>query len=558
MKAKPNPANAATPAGAGTDEPDRPEGSVRAPAQQPAALRWRRLRHTLWRARPSLTAFVFLLLSGVVLAVTCYEVDLFVADGAPTVENTIELDEMLLISTVLLIGMLAFSMQRYIAQRREMRRRLDAERHVRELAYQDPLTGLPNRRQFEEALELAAAAPPAAGSVHALLMLDLNGFKYVNDVYGHDAGDAVLMGVAQRLRATLRDAQLAARLGGDEFVLLARDLLGPEAASSIALRILQALAQPIVVDGIAHTIGTGIGIALLPADASSGEEAMRKADVALYRAKAERRPAWRFFEEDMDRMVRERKRLEDALKTALAEDRIVARFRPSYTLRTGRIAGFEALPHWVEAGGDGPPPERFLPIAAETGLIHALALRVAERAFDAARQWPVEVTLALNVLPGQLSDRNLPRTLLGALARAGLSPQRLQVDIAENMVVQQLQATRALVEPLQAAGVSVALDHFGTGYSNLYHMQQLRFDKVKIDRRLIEQLDGSGDAKLVRALVGLGHGLGVPVSADGLDACEDRRELLNSGVQEGQSGAIALSAEQAYVAVMAGPARLPH
>lgn len=488
----------------------------------------------LVRHRTSLTDLGIVAAVVAVLAYLVFAYDVFVSEGrVSAAQQTVELDEALLLGAILLLGLLVFSIRRYREQKREARWRQQAERHARELAYQDPLTGLPNRREFEEALHVAAASPPRAGSVHAVLMIDLNGFKQVNDVYGHDAGDGVLLVVAQRLRRALRDDESIARLGGDEFVVLARHLLGPEAASNIALRLLQSLSDPIQVNGVAHSLSAGIGIALLPLDADSAEEALRKADVALYRAKAERRAAFRFFEEEMDQLIREREQVEQELKQALAHDRIQPCFLPSRDLRSGAVVGFEARPQWIREDGEQMPPERFLPIAAETGLIHALALRLWQQACTIALQWPDAVILALDVLPGQLHNPQLAADILQVLDRTGLAPRRLQVNVAEDMVVQDLAAAKALIAPLQARGVAIALNHFGTGYSNLYHLSEFHFDKVKIDRRLVEHMDQEASAKVVRALVGLSQGLGLKVSADGI-ARHDHDFLLDVGVQEGQ------------------------
>lgn len=517
----------------------------------------------LWRFivrnRISLTELSIIASVVALLSYVAFAYDLFTNEGrVSAAKETIELDEALLIGVVLLVGFLAFAVRRYHEQKREMLWRQNAERRARELAYQDPLTGLPNRRQFDEALDIAVASPPRSGAVHAVLMLDLNGFKQVNDVYGHDAGDAVLMIVAQRLCQSLREDETIARLGGDEFVVLARHLLGPEAASSIAMRLLESLANPIMVNGVAHNLSAGVGIALLPLDAATAEEAMRKADVALYRAKAERRAAYRFFEEEMDQIIREREQLEKDLKLALDQDQIQPSFRPSRDLRTGAVVGFEVEPQWLCTQGEPLPPERFLPIAAETGLIHTLAMQVWQRACMQALQWPAQVALAISVLPGQMQNPRLAAEILQMLDNTGLAPQRLQMNIAENMVVQDLAAAKALVTPLQAHGVAIVLNHFGTGYSNLYHLSEFHFDQVKIDRRLVERMDQESSAKLVRALVGLGQGLGLKVCADGI-AHDDSDSLLDAGVQEGQSGDVPVSGQATLSLVQpAGDEKSPH
>lgn len=479
------------------------------------------------------------------VAYLAFEIDIFATQADTSLaEQGIELDEALLLGGLLTIGLFCFAIRRYLDQKREMRRRMAAEREARELAFQDPLTGLPNRRQFEEALKMAAASPPAAGSCHAVLMLDLNGFKQVNDTYGHGIGDEVLVVVAQRLLRAVREADLVARLGGDEFVVLAQHLLGPEAAANIALRIIQQFSQAISAGNVQHRIGTGIGIALLPDDGATGGEALRKADLALYRAKAEQ-SNFRFFEEDMDRFVRERVRMERALRSALDQDLIHARFRPSVDLDTGAVLGFEAVPSWTTAEGEEIPSDRFLPIAEETGLVHTIARRVLEEACRTATQWPKNVMLTIDVLQAQLKDRNFASGMLELIGTEGLTPDRLEVDIAESLIVQDLETAKRALTPLRQAGVKIALANFGTGYSNLYHIQELGFDKVKIDRRFVGNLDEEGAAKVVRALAGLGSGFGLSVSADGVGGADASSALLASGIREGQSSEHALSADAA-------------
>lgn len=498
------------------------------------------------RHRVSLQDLGLLVLVLLVLSYIAFDIDVFMSEGNVTsAEQTVELDEALLLGGLLAVGLLVFGARRYLAQKREMVRRIAAERKVRELAYQDPLTGLANRRQFEEALRAAAASPPRAGASHAVLLLDLNGFKRINDSYGHGTGDEVLIVVAQRLASAVRAGDLVARLGGDEFIVLAQHLLGPEAATNIALRIIKGLGEPISTGTIRHEIGAGIGIALLPSDAHTGAEAIRMADVALYRAKTERRSAFRFFEADMDRLVREREQLERELRRAIEEDAVEVRFRTSVDLRTGAIVGFEAIPNWVSLASGEIPPERFLPVAEETGLVHRLARRILEKALEAARSWPPSVTLSIDVLPGQLRDREYGPSVLTMLASAGFAPDRLEIEITESMVVEDVEAAKSALGPLRDAGVRVVLDNFGTGYSSLYHVQELKIDRVKIDRRFTENMDEAETAKIVRALAGLARGLGFAVSADGIEGPGERVPLVDSGIDEGQSSTALITAEEA-------------
>ena len=338
-------------------------------------------------------------------------------------------------------------------------------------------------------------------------------------------------------------AILSARLGGDEFVVLAQHLLGPEAASSIALRIIHGLSELDSAGGNRHDIGAGIGIALLPADAHTAAEALRKADVALYRAKAERRSVFRFFEEDMDRLVREREQVERDLRNAVAEGLIQPRFRPSFDLRTGNVVGFEALPCWTWRRGD---PAGALPaVAEEAGLIHELARSLLEAPAAAAMQWPAHVTLSIDILSGQLDDPELWRTILAILYTAGLSPDRLEVEITESMIVHDLEAAKVALGPLREVGVSIALDNFGTGYSNLYHMQEFKLDRVKIDRRFVEDMDA---ADAVQDDPGAGRAWSAasvsPSARRAFAANSNNSSLLRSGVDEGQSSGELVTSEE--------------
>ncbi|MBM6593622.1 putative bifunctional diguanylate cyclase/phosphodiesterase [Microvirga pudoricolor] len=491
-----------------------------------------------------------------VVAFLTFEVDLFVSEGAATLqEETIELDEALLLGGLLAIGLLGFAIRRYMEQKRETQRRIRAEQHSRELAYQDPLTGLANRRQFEEALAQAVGSPPGAGGAHALFLLDLNGFKQVNDVHGHGIGDEVLIVVAQRLLAAVREGDLVARLGGDEFAILAQHLIGPEAATSIALRVIQGLSEPIATGTIRHEIGTGIGIALIPGDAQTTAEALRKADVALYRAKAEKRSALRFFEEDMDRLVREREEIERKLRTALAANAIRPFFQPSFDLRTREIVGFEVTPRWLGENEGEIPPERFIPIAEETGLIHGMAERLLRESCEAAVSWPDHVILSIDIFPSQIKDRSLTERILRILDGTGLAPSRLEVEITESAIVRDLEAAKAVFGALREAGVKIALDNFGTGYSSLYHVKEFKLDKIKIDRSFTETMNQEDSARIISALAGLGHGLGLTVSAAGMADPSLRAPMLQSGIQQVQGDVLSrpLSVAQAQALLMAGP-----
>jgi diguanylate cyclase (GGDEF)-like protein len=495
-----------------------------------------RMRSFVIRHRTSLKDFTILLAVILVGLYLTFEYDLFKnSDGVSVHQRTIELDEALLLGGIMALGLLAFSMRRYVEQKRETALRLAAEQHIRTLAFQDALTGLANRRQFDDALKAAVAAPPREGAVHALILLDLNGFKQVNDVYGHGIGDQVLTIVAQRLLGAMRDGDLVARLGGDEFAILALHLVGPEAATNVALRVIDALKDPITAGSIRHQIGAGIGIALIPGDAATAEQALRKADLALYRAKEERRSAVRFFEDDMDKRVLERQWLVQELRTAVANQSIRAYFQPSVQLRTKRIIGFEAVPRWIHSSFGEIMPDRFLPIAEECGLIHELSDQLLRQACTAAVQWPNDVVLSIDVLASQLKDKRLKTRVLDILHETGLPPERLEIEITESTLVRNLEAAQDILGGLRERGVRIALDNFGTGYSSLYHLRNFKMDKIKIDGSFIHgMLSEKEDAGIVRALVGLAHGLGITVAAEGIQDSAQQASLVLTGCEEGQ------------------------
>jgi diguanylate cyclase (GGDEF)-like protein len=487
----------------------------------------------------------------VVLAVVllfAFEVDVFENESRETLhQETIELDELLVMTTLIMGGVLFYTWRRAVEHQQENARRVVAEKEVLTLALQDPLTGLPNRRQFDDALKAALTTLPAAPEAHAILLLDLNGFKKINDVHGHPIGDQVLIHVGARLLRAVREGDLVARLGGDEFAILARNVAGAEGATSVALHLLDALAAPVVVAGVRHSIGTAIGVALSPHDGVTAEDLLRKADVALYRAKADHRSGVRFFEEQMDAHLRERDELERALRRGVERDDFLLRFQPS-RLGGAQVIGFETLPRWRHPTLGELEPERFLPVAEEIGLLSTLTEHLLRKACATAAAWPGGVRLAFNLPGGLLTDPTFGLRILAALGETGLAPSRLDLEIDEGALIREAEAAQALLRPLRSAGISIVADHFGTGYSDLQNLHRLKLDRIKIDRSYVAAMMHDRQAAvMVKALIGIGQGLDLAVIADGVVSEEQKAALAAQGCDQGQGALYGapLTAEEA-------------
>jgi len=466
-----------------------------------------------------------------------YNVDIFYEATSGTGGN-IDLPELFALSALFCLGLVVYSMRRLREAERETLRRIKAEREARTLALHDQMTGLPNRRQFENALNAALEAPPSASASHALLLLDLNGFKRVNDLYGHPTGDELLVQVGGRLSRAVREGDLVARLGGDEFAILALHIQGAEAATSLALRIVAALDTDIDTGLGRHGIGTAIGISLFPQDSTDAEELLRMADIALYRAKAEKhaaRSSFRFFETNMDAFFKERDRMELALREAIASKSVHPDYQPLVSTETGEIIGFEALARWTSDELGEVSPTRFIPLAEDTGLIIPLTELLLEQACRDALPWPPEVSLAFNLSGVLLQSDSFGLHVLAILARTRLPPQRLELEITETALVRNLEGARRVLGGLRETGIRIALDDFGTGYSSLYHLRAFRPDKIKIDRSFIEGIEHEKDnAAIVQALVGLGSGLGARVTAEGVETAGQLSMLRDQGCSEVQ------------------------
>ncbi len=410
------------------------------------------------------------------------------------------------------------------------------------VARTDDLTSLPNRRHLHEVLREMLARAGQDGSSVAVLLLDLDRFKTVNDVHGHPAGDQLLQLAAARLRTVARTADFVARLGGDEFAVAA--LLGPpqqpcradELAGQLAQRIIAMLEEPFTLSsGTVVRVGVSIGLALTQQAAEGVDTLVRRADVALYRAKADGHGRCCFYEPVMDDDIQARALLESELRDAVANGQIVPHFQPLVGMTNGRVIGFEVLARWQHPTRGMVPPGEFIPIAEQVGLIGPMTGHLLRRACGIAATWPSDTFVACNVSPLQLRDRSLPGMVRTALQESGLPPHRLELEITESALVGDLALARDVLNEVKSLGVRLALDDFGTGYSSLHHLKMLPFDKVKIDASFVGAMTRDlGSRKIVSAVVGLGQSLDLTTVAEGVEDQETAAMLRELGCDVGQ------------------------
>jgi diguanylate cyclase (GGDEF)-like protein len=397
--------------------------------------------------------------------------------------------------------------------------RKSAEARITHLARYDSLTGLPNRMFLREQMEKALAA--AGANVSAILFVDLDQFKQVNDTLGHPRGDMLLRAVADRLRRLVRSSDIVARFGGDEFVIVQTPISDSEEAAALARRIVASLSETYEVDGHQVVIGASVGIALSPRDATGPDHLLKIADMALYWAKADQRGTWRFFEAEMDIRAHARRSLELDLRHALTNNSFQVYYQPLFDLKTQKISTCEALLRWPHPLRGMISPAEFIPVAEEMGLIVDLGKWVLREACRTCSQWPPHVRVAVNLSVMQFRRGNVTQTIKQALAETGLDPNRLEIEITESVLFQDTRATRMILHQIRDLGVRISLDDFGTGYSSLSYLQSLPLNKVKIDRSFLEGLE-SGDRALVllRGIARLSANLGLSVTVEGIETAE--------------------------------------
>jgi len=411
----------------------------------------------------------------------------------------------------------AMAMPMAMVWRRAKQREL-AERRLHEMAHTDPLTRLANRTHFHKRLGQALARSANGDQVTALFWLDLDRFKTINDALGHPIGDALLCQVAARLKHSLGERDMVARLGGDEFALVRTGCSSETEAVQLAERIIQVLAVPFDVEGHHVVIGVSIGIVFAPCDGDGVDDLLKKADIALYRAKDEGRSTYQFFKPDMEARSVVRHSLEEDLRLAIHNNKLRLHYQPQVSLKTGQIVGFEALLRWHHPRFGHMPPHEVVALAEETGLIMPLGFWALKQATADATTWPEDVSVSVNISAVQFRHTNLVDLVGDSLSMSGLSPERLDLEITESIVMADSRTTITKLRKLRRLGIHLSMDDFGTGYSSLNRLRNLPFDRLKVDRSFVRELGGNrDDAAIVHAIITLGRSLGMQVIAEGVE-----------------------------------------
>ncbi len=404
---------------------------------------------------------------------------------------------------------------------RDQRERIRTEAQIRALAFSDTLTGLPNRAKFQAELDTQITSRRKGDGAFALMMIDLDRFKPVNDTLGHGVGDVVLKRTAARLRAAVRDYDVVARLGGDEFALLQVGVTTEDEVRAVAARIIDLISRPFLINGHVVNIGASVGVALAPADGDTPEALLRNADLAAYHAKEAGRGTFRMFESGLDARMHERRRLEQDLRRAVACREFEVFYQPQMDAKSGSVTGAEALVRWRDPTRGLISPADFIPLAEETGLIANIGEWVLRTACAEAVKWPAHMTIAVNISPVQFRDVRLSDMVKSALASTGLAPNRLELEITEGVLMIDETRTLATLNELRSCGIRISMDDFGTGYSSLSYLRRFPFDKIKVDQSFVRQLPADPESvAIVRAILTMGACLGLGTTVEGVETAE--------------------------------------
>jgi diguanylate cyclase (GGDEF)-like protein len=422
----------------------------------------------------------------------------------------------------------------FVATFEDATERILAEERVKHLAHHDPLTDLPNRVAFHERMSTLLTRPRRSQSI-AVLSIDLDHFKSVNDTLGHSVGDLLLQAAAVRMQTCARSEDIVARLGGDEFAMVQVAVANADDVSAMARRLIDVVGAPYDIGGYQIVTGVSVGIAMAPADGNEPQALMKNADLALYRAKEDGGGTCRFFESGMDLRMQARRSLELDLRKAVVNNELEVYYQPIIDVSSRRVTACEALVRWHHPTRGLLPPLEFIPLAEETGLVVPIGEEVLTRACNQAMRWPQHVNIAVNLSPTQFKSKNLLSSIVGALRRSGLPPSRLELEITELVLLQKQESALEILRNIHSLGIKIAIDDFGTGYSSLGYLRSFPFDKIKIGASFIRDLPHEEDSlAIVRAVVGLSSSLGAITTAEGVETDEQLRSLKAEGCDEFQ------------------------
>ena len=400
-----------------------------------------------------------------------------------------------------------------------------SEARIAFLASYDPLTGLANRALFQDRATAECARAAVSGASCALLYLDLDGFKIVNDTFGHGVGDQLLRSVAARLQPVGGEDVWIFRLGGDEFAVLQR-CTGAGEAIALAQRLIALVSTAYLIDAVKAEIGVSVGIALTPENAEDPESLLRKADLALYRAKAKGKGSFYVFENELEVTQRARRELEADIKLAIERNELTLHYQPLTSLRDGRVVCFEALLRWSNPRRGSVSPMEFIPVAEATGMIVAIGRYVLRQACREAARWPRHIRVAVNISPIQFRTTGFVQDIAEALAATGLDPDRLEIEITESVFLDKTAITMTNLNELRGMGIRIALDDFGTGYSSLSYLAKFPVDKIKIDRSFVRDINASDQSlAVIEAILAIAQKLSISVTAEGVETAEQARIL---------------------------------
>lgn len=480
-----------------------------------------------------------LVLGGVTLVAAL----LLVASAGPALSGALRsirgggaLDQVLAVSVILNVALVLFSWRLYAGLKNEGGRRRDAENRVAFLTRQDALTGLRNRHAFLDDAAHLIRKSAGRGRKVALLLLDLDHFKTVNEMNGHGIGDATLQLVAGLIEASVPDGTLVSRLGADEFgALIPYEDGRRDTVDAVAERLVTGLGERLAVAGAAIHTGASIGIARSEPGHDAIEKLMRRADIAMFASKNAGRNRYHWFDDSMERELNMRNAIESGMRDGIPLGQFIPYYEQQIDLATGKLHGFEMLARWEHPTRGLIPPDIFIPIAEETGMIADLSMSVMRQAFEEAKNWDPSLTLAVNIAPSQLKDPWFAHKIVKLLVETGFPPNRLEIEITESALIENMGVAQSVVGSLKNQGIRIALDDFGTGYSSLSNLRALPFDRVKIDRSFVTSLGSNTEsAEIVKAITRLSESLGLPVTAEGVETPEIEQRLNTIGRYQGQ------------------------